>query len=79
MMHKQAVSLDDEVAVTLKMESYLSLHTQPINGTLPAPEEPVVVGVDAIDKVAQLTCFVEELGEHVETVQQRTEWEHQHR
>ena len=50
---KQPASLDDTVAVTLKMESYFLLHTQPINGTLPSPEECVVARIDAIDKVAQ--------------------------
>ena len=76
---KQAASLDDEVALTLKMESYLPPHTQTINETLTAPEEPVVIRVDVIEKVAQLTCVFEELGEPVERVQQRTEWEHQDR
>ena len=61
------------------MESFLPPHTQTINETLPAPEEPVVIRVDVIEKVAQLTCVFEELGEPVERVQQRTEWEHQDR
>ena len=71
---KQPNSLDDAVAATLEMESYLPPHTQVSSGvssTLPTEDKRTASGVDSIDKVAQLTRVVERLAERVEKLQQK--------
>ena len=66
---KRPATLDDAVSATLEMESYLPL--QPAVNSLVATEEPAV-NVDAVDRVAQLTCKVEELAKQLEGLQQRS-------
>ena len=71
---KQPPTLDDAVAATLEMESYLPPHSLPaVNSTLPAFEEPVVASVDAVDKITQLTHIVEKLAQQVERLQHRSD------
>ena len=67
---KQPDTLDEAVAATLEMESYL----QPPQGQsgvsayLPVAE-PVGVGIDSVDRVTQLTGLVEKLAGQVEKLQ----------
>ena len=71
---KQPATLDDAVAATLEMESYLPPHSLPaVNSTLPASKEPVVASVDAVDKITQLTRVVEKLAQQVERLQHRSD------
>lgn len=73
---KRPTSLDDAVATTIEMESYLPPQTQSaVNLTLPTLEEPPVASVSALDQVAQLTRVVEELAEQVGKLQQRADAE----
>ena len=74
MRQKQPALLDDAVAATLKMESYLPPYSLPaVNSTFPASEEPVVASVDAVDKITQLTRVVEKLAQQVERLQHRSD------
>ena len=72
---KQPSTLDEAIALTVEMESYVSPQTPAgVSSTLPAEDGPVPVNVDAVDRdrVGQLTQMVERLTEQVEKLQQMT-------
>jgi len=67
---KQPATLDEAVAVTLEMESYLQLsRPSDINVCLPPVEQRSGASVDSVDKVAELTGVVEKLSEQVKELQ----------
>ena len=65
---KQPPTLDDAVAATLEMESYLS--PQPVSSALQEPKEPAPAGVDAVGQITELVRVVGRLAEQVEKMQQ---------
>ena len=72
---KQPSTLDDAVAATLEMESYLpSQILSSICTSVPGPEEgstTVCLNVDSVDQVSRLTRMVEKLADQVEKLQLR--------
>lgn len=77
---KQPATLDDAVAATLEMESYMPPHmSSGINSTLPAEDRSASVDVDSVDKVDQLARVVERLAEQVERLQQVSDSQRQPR
>ena len=64
---KQPTTLDDAVAATLEMESYLPPQT--INSTLRQADEPEPASVDAVSQITQLVRVVGRLAEQVEKMQ----------
>ena len=72
---KQPKTLDEAVAATLEMESYLvGAGSTGTVSTLELSKEREVCSVDAIDKVEKLTRAVEQLAGQVERLQRRTPW-----
>ena len=65
---KQPTTLDDAVAATLEMESYLS--PQAVHSTLQESGEVAPVGIDAASQITQLVHVVGRLAEQVEKLQQ---------
>ena len=71
---KQPKTLDEAVAATLEMESYLVGGSTGTVSTLESNEECGVRSVGTIDRVEELTRVVERLAGQVERLQQRTPW-----
>ena len=67
---KQPATLDEAVAVTLEMESYLQL-SRPLDVSvcLPPVEEHSGASIDSVDKVMELTGVVEKLAGQVKELQ----------
>ena len=64
---KQPSTLDDTVAATLEMESYIPPSS--INSTLSSEDEPAPISMESIDQVTQLTRVVERLVNQVDKLQ----------
>ena len=62
------MTLDEAVAATLKMESYLSPSNRPGMIVALQPGEPAAT-VAAVDPIEQLTCLVEWLAERIEKLE----------
>ena len=71
---KQPTSLDEAVAATIEMESYLVPQATSISSTLPTEDTPAPAcsGVESVDKVSQLARVVERLADQVEKLQKKT-------
>ena len=68
---KRPATLDDAVATTLEMESYVA--PMPLNVSLAQPEEHPCARVSDEDKLEQLSRMVERLAEQVERLQVQQE------
>ena len=66
---KRPVTLDDAVAATLEMESYVSSQVM-VTSMLPASEEVSACPVSEVDQLEKLARVVEQLTEQVEKLQQ---------
>lgn len=67
---KQPATLDEAVAVTLEMESYMQLsRPSDVNVCLPPAEQLTGTGVDSVNKMVELTGVVEKLSEQVKELQ----------
>ena len=69
---KSPEMLDDAVAATLEMESYLALPSQVAIASMLQSDDAAVCSVNAIDKVEELTRIVERLAQQVERLQRET-------